>query len=284
MIQYIRAMFSEPLLRFCAIGVAVFILHAVFQPAGTAPDGTVIISQARIDAWRGQFRQGNGRAPDEAEVQGQIDQWIDEEVLYQQALALGLHRNDSIVRRQLIQKMDFVIEGASPLPEATDDELQAWLDTNAERYGHPPTVTLEQVFLSRGRHGNQLPDVAEQTLASLRARPDDFVGIGDSFIAAQRIGPATALELRRDFGKKFVDACSALPLNEWQGPVESGFGVHLVRVTAREPFRPALLSEVRQQVELDYRLHRQELARRETLDALREQFEVRVGNAQVGHG
>lgn len=270
--------FRDPLFRFCLIGLAIFVLYAWWQPPGGDSGDHIEVSQSRIDAWRGQYRKDHGRLPSAEEQQHQIGLWVDEEVLYRQALRLGLHQNDSIVRRQLIQKMGFVIEGATPLPPPSDAELQAFLDADPERYGHAPAVSLEQVFLSRGRHGSQLQSQAEQTLAQLQQAPDDYVGLGDSFITGQRIAAQNERQLRADFGKSFVEQIRSLPAGQWQGPIESGFGLHLVRITERMPFRAAQLGEVRRQVEVDYRLHRQALARREALDALRREFVLKIGD------
>src|SRR6185295_2323909 len=102
------------------------------------------------------FRAERGRDPDAAELQTRLDRWIDEQVLYREALALGLDRKDVIVRRQLTQKMRFLIEDATMPAEPSTAELQAWLEQHAERYGQPSTVSFQQVFLSRGRHGADL--------------------------------------------------------------------------------------------------------------------------------
>ena len=281
-------LWDEPLVRFGLLGLIIFAANAWLTPPkhGVNQPGandSIVIQQARIDGWSVQYRSGNGRAPAKTELENTINQWIDEEVLYRQALELGLHQNDSIVRRQLIQKMDFVIEGATPLPPATDARLQAFMERNPTAYSTPAKISFQQVFLSRGNHGNTGNDQAIQLLATLQKdRPDSYQGEGDSFILGQQIANASGQTLRKYFGQQFVLQLEALPDSAgWQGPIESGLGLHLIRITKRSEFQVPTLEQARRKVALDYRLEQVRMARRTALDKLRQQYQIEVGHGTI---
>ncbi len=266
----------EPLCRFLLLGLAILAVDRVLT-AGNAGDHDalrIVVSAGRQAALAQAFQAEHGRAPQPEELQALLDRWIDEQVLYREALALGLDRRDVIVQRQLTQKMRFLIEDDGLLPEPDAGELQAWLEQHPERYGRAPTVSFEQVFLSRGRHGERLAQEAERIAGQLQQSTQAFVGLGDPFLVGQVVSQADAARLRRDFGPGFAEALTTLPLGRWSPPLASGFGLHLVRVTAREPFRPALLADVATQVERDWRLAQREARNRAALAELRTRYRI----------
>ncbi len=273
--KLIERLRHEPLLSFAIIGIGIFALNTWLQPAQQTTTDTISIDAERIESWKKQFRSGNGRLPQQQEVDAAVEQWVDEEVLYRQAMLHGLHQNDSIVRRQLIQKMNFVIEGATPLPPATDAQLQAFMESQPEKYQQPAKLSLQQVFLARGP--SSLNQQAAQLLQQLQTAPESYKGKGDSFPLGQTILNADNTLLRKHFGKRFVDQVTELPAdNNWLGPIESGLGMHLLRITKRTAAQPPELSSMREKVALDYRLQQEEIARRKTLDSLRKQYSIEI--------
>lgn len=275
--ETLRQWMQEPLWRFLLIGLALLALDRSLAGDASNADGNgarIVVSASRQAALAEAFRAEHGRAPRPEELQDRLDRWIDEQVLYREALALGLDRRDVIVQRQLTQKMRFLIEDATLLPEPTQAELQAWLEQHAQRYGQGPVVSFEQVFLSRGRHGERLQDEAVRVAAQLLHAPQAFVGLGDPFLVGQVVTAADAARLRREFGPGFDEALAQLPQGQWSGPVASGFGLHLVRVTERAPFKPAPLAEVADRVRLDYQLAQREERNRAALAQLRARYRV----------
>lgn len=267
----------EPLWRFLLLGMTILAVDRLIMrgddAAGAASAHIVVTASQQATLAEG-FRSEQGRDPTTDELQARLDRWIDEQVLYREALALGLDRRDAIVQRQLTQKMRFLIEDATLLPEPTQADLQGWLDQHPERYGEGPAVSFEQVFLSRGRHGKRLTAEATRIATQLQHDPQAFVGLGDPFLVGQSVVAADAARLRRDFGTEFGAALAKLPQGQWAGPISSGFGLHLVRVTSRAPFVPAQLEAVRDRVHLDYQLAQREARNREALAQLRARYRV----------
>jgi peptidyl-prolyl cis-trans isomerase C len=279
-----RRWLREPLLRFLLLGLVILGMDRLLTVNdGSDPDAMrIVVSTGRQAALAQAFKAEHGRAPQPQELQALLDRWIDEQVLYREALALGLDRRDVIVQRQLTQKMRFLIEDDGLLPEPDAGELQAWLEQHPERYGRAPTVSFEQVFLSRGRHGERLAQEAERIAGQLQQAPQAFVGLGDPFLVGQVVSQADAARLRRDFGPGFAEALARQPAGQWSPPVPSAFGLHLVRVTAREAFRPALLAEVAAQVERDWRLAQRELHNRAVLAELRARYRIEFEGSEHG--
>lgn len=264
---------AEPLWRFLLVALLLLAADRVFNTV--ADDETeIVVSAGRQQALTEAFVAEYGRAPREEELQSRLDRWVDEQVLYREALALGLDRRDTIVQRQLTQKMRFQLENVTLLPEPTTAELQAWLDKYPERYGHAATVSFEQVFFSRGRHGAGLSAQAARAREQLQREPSAYAGLGDAFPAGAVVTRFDAVRLKRDFGADFAEAVQKLPAGEWSAPLASSFGLHLVRVTARDRFRAASLNDVKDRVRIDYQIAEREEQNRRALAKLRARYRI----------
>lgn len=240
-----RRWLREPALHFVAIGLGLFGLHAAV--AGRAPSPHIVVSASFVEGLRREQTQRTGRPPTPEEERGLIDRFIDDEVLYREAVALGLDRGDLIVRRRLVQKMEFVARGAAPEREPSTAELQAFLDAHAARYGAKVAVSFRHVFLSRDRRGPRAHDDAAIALSALRAGADPG-SVGDPFLQGASWKARTEPEVAVIFGDAFAQAVVALPQGAWSEPIASSYGEHLVHVEARAeagaPALPSVLARV----------------------------------------
>lgn len=265
----------EPLVRFLALALVILALDRGFGAAPPASHKVIRVGAGQQAAARAAFRAEQGHEPDPAELQQVLAGWIDEQVLYREAVDRGLDRGDSIVRRQLVQKMRFLIEGAAA-NTASDDELRAWYAGHPDRYGTPATVDFEHVFLSRAKRDGRLEADADAALGQLRRAPQSFTTLGDPFPVPSIVAGADPARVRREFGSDFAAALRELPEKSWAGPLVSPFGLHLVRVTARTPARPLAYETVAARVRADWQADRREAARREALDRLRARYRIEL--------
>lgn len=280
----LRRVLREPLLQFLLVGAVLLLAQHFVAPAisgGEALSRQIELPPAQVDALRASYREVYGREPDAAALRGLAQRWIDDEVLYREALALGLDRGDPIVRRELQQKMRFLLEDTTPVAEPSEAELQQWLDQHREQYAHPAALSFEQVYVSRegsreGSRGDAAARAAELG-AQLQKQPQAYRGLGDVMPGGQQWQAQTPDQISRNFGLAFTQAVKQLPLQQWSAPIASGLGLHLVRITARVPGRAATLAEVRERVRVDCRLARREAANRQALDALRKRYDVQTG-------
>lgn len=276
----------EPALHFVLLGAALFGLNQLVKADAPAPADarTIEIGSDVVGSLRVDLERRSGRSPTEAELSAAVQRWLDEEVLYREALALGLDRGDPVIRRRLVQKMAFLSEDLVPVEPPTEAELAAWLADHAEEFRRPERVTLEHVFVGRpgGSGADGAPTRADAVLSELRAGADPG-GLGEPFLRGRRFASKTAAELDAVFGVGFAVAVAAFPVGEWAGPVESSYGLHLVRVEERTPARAPALDEVRAAVRRDLVAARRDEANAEAMRQLRAGYEVRfVGGAEPG--
>jgi hypothetical protein len=169
-------------------------------------------------------------------------------------MALGLDRDDTVIRRRLRQKMEFVTDDVAELAEPTNDELSAFLKTHADTFRVQRQFTFSQVYLNPERHGENLARDTAKLLAQLQQAGDnaDLSELGDSFLLEHKFQALPASEVSKQFGEKFAAKLSELSPGQWQGPVESGYGVHLVLVSERMEGRLPALAEVRDVVRREW--------------------------------
>lgn len=265
-----RRLLAEPMLHFVGLGLVLFALHARVQPRDR-----VVISTAFVEALRQDHARRTGKLPTPEEEKGLIERYVDEEVLYREALALGLDRGDVIVRRRLVQKMEFVTRDAAPAGEPADADLQRLLDAHPERYGGPGVTSFRHVFLARDRRGDALATDAARMLAELRAGAEPGA-LGDPFLQGNAFARRAPREIEAVFGSPFAEAVSALPPGTWSDPIASSYGLHLVLVSERAAPAAPRLADVRAQVRRDWLEQRREEVDRAALRRLRDKHPVEI--------
>ena len=254
----------EPLVHFLAIGAALFVFFA--WRGGGAASSRVVVTPGRIDHLVAGFSKTWQRPPTDDELKGLVDEFVREEIATREAKAMGLDADDTIIRRRLRQKLEFVVEDAAAAEAPTDQELERYLADHPEKFQLEPRVSLRQVYVSRDRRGDAADAAARSILDRLRALgPDTSIDqVGDSLMVPQEIELATRSEVARLFGERFAAAVLELEPVVWSGPLESGYGPHLVLVRERVAAAIPELAAVRPQVERELLDSR----RREQLDAM----------------
>jgi parvulin-like peptidyl-prolyl isomerase len=190
------------------------------------------------------------RPPTQEELQGLVNDYIRDEVLYREARTMGLDQDDVIVRRRMRQKFEFLAEDmAARIGPPSDQELEAYLRQHVDRYSEEPSFGFEQIFFSCERCGGSAEAEATATLARLRSKSAiDIENLGDAFLLPSQFEKTSAGETARLFGEKFTNQLTKTPLGTWAGPIESSYGLHLVRVNARIPEVALPLANVRESV------------------------------------
>lgn len=245
----------EPLLHFFALGLLVFILYGRGEPVTTAPSGQLItVTGAQLAQLSAQYEAAWRRPPAEDERAALIEDFLREEIYYREALALGLDRDDAVIRRRLRQKMEFLGDGAAAAVAPDEAELRAHHAAHAERFAAPARVTFRQVALLDAAD-------AEAMRLELAAGADPReLGRGGLLPDAMEAARETVVD--GVFGAGFFARVERLTPGEWQGPVQSAYGPHLIHVEAFETGTAAEFEAVRDLVLQDWR--------RATAAALRE--------------
>jgi hypothetical protein len=286
-LRYARlgAMVREPLLHFLAIGAAIFGLYALTaEPEATATGDRIVVSGGDIARLSSLWEKRWQRLPTEDELRGLIDEHIREEVLYREALALGLDRDDTVVRRHLRQKFEFLTQDLAVAHEPEAAKLATWFEANRERYRAPSRLSFAQVYFSLDRRGAAGEREARLVLASLRddATGTGWAGLGDVTMLDDTYRDRTVQEIEALFGREFVAALAGLEPGVWSGPIASGYGLHLVRLDARSPGEVPPLGEVERQVRDDWDYEQRRQANEAIFRQLLERYEVVVNGADAG--
>jgi len=265
-----KRLLREPLVQFLLLGALLFV-YFEWKGGGSGPGSTRIsITPGLVEHLASGFARTWQRPPTDVELKGLIDDHVKEEIATREAVAMGLDRDDTIIRRRLRQKLEFLVEDAVDQVPPTDAELQAWLEKSPEVFRAESRVALRQVYVSTERRGASARAEAEKLLARLQAAgPDAKVdALGDASMLPRELPLGPLSEVTRAFGAEFAARVDALPPGQWTGPVESPYGLHLVLVSERVAPAPPALVDVRPVVERELLAER----RRTQLQALYERL------------
>ena len=272
--QDFRNLMREPLAHFLVAGMLVFIV-ASWRGAPVDPaERTITIDEARVNWLASQFTQTWQRSPNPAEIDQLIREYVKEEVYYREALRMGLDQDDPIVRRRMRAKMEFL--AASAVESETPDEatLQRWFDQNKKRYTRDALYSFDQIYLGAADDPGAR-ERADALMPRLKAGAA-FEGIGIPISLPATLEGAGQARIENDFGPDFAAALPAMKSDNWQGPIASGFGLHLVRVRAVAAGRVPPLADIRQQVENDWRTATREAREAAAYQALLDGYRVRI--------
>jgi hypothetical protein len=251
----------EPLFHFLLLGATIFVVYGFATRHKTDKPGEIVVTQGTLENLVTGFTRTWQRPPTEEELQGLVRDYIREEAAYREALALGLDRDDMIVRRRLRQKLEFLSDELATRTEPGDAELQSFLQAHVGLFQSEPLFSFRQIYFNPQLHGGNLHGDMARALEDLeragsRANTPD---LGDPFLLQRSFENVSLPDVKRTFGDQFASALAALRLGTWQGPIDSSYGSHLVFVAQRSESRLPTLDEVRDQV------------RREWLDAKRKE-------------
>jgi parvulin-like peptidyl-prolyl isomerase len=271
---------KEPLVHFLLAGAVLF---AVFEITGRQEeDGAVqreiVVTPGRIKILEATYEKTWTRKPTAEETEELIKGFVQQEIMYREALAMGLDRDDEIIRRRLRQKMEFFTKGLAQIKEPTDEELTEFLQTNAERYAAEPTYSFVQIYLDARKRKETLEDDLKQLQLALEQQGSNasFESMGDPSLLVKEMSHSSLADIARKFGPAFARGLPPLEEEVWSGPLSSVHGIHMVFITETSPGALPRLDGVRQRVRDDWFYERQQEAEAELNKRLRELYQVTV--------
>lgn len=243
----------EPLLHFVLLGALIFAGYALVRRDDGLRADEIVVTQAQLAMLATTFAGTWQRPPTADEMDGLIRDYVREEVAAREAVALGLDKDDTVIRRRLRQKLEFISEDLTSRAEPTERELQAYLAAHADLFRTERRFTFTQVYIDPARRGDGFSRDTGALLARLQADPDlDAAALGDSLLLGSRFDGLPESEVAREFGEDFAKALADLPVGGWQGPVKSGYGAHLVRITRRDEGDVPSLAQSREAVRREW--------------------------------
>lgn len=277
-----KRLLKEPLLHFLALGATIFALNEWRQ--GAAPpessSARIEVNASVIERLRAGYERQFGRSPDGEELRGLVTAHVREEVLCREALALGLDRDDTIVRQRLAQKMEFLTDDLVAAVGPDDAGVREFFEKHATRYAKPAQVSFRHVYFSSEKRGEKSEAATHEALAMLAKGASEDT-LGDAFLHGFGFAERETQEITALFGAEFTAQLGTLRVSEWSGPIASSYGLHLVRVDARGAMQPARFDTVRAKVAEDFNEARRHTVNREVFEKLRARYQVSVDEAAL---
>ena len=269
----------EPLVQFLLLGIALFAAYAYVQRGRGGVESSKQI-QLTLDDLRQldlYFESQWRRPPTPEEFSRLVEDKVQQEVLYREALAMGLDKDDTIVKRRMAQKLQFLAEDVAAAHEPDTAELKAWYEKNRDKFALPGRITFRQRYFSPDSRGDHARADAEGVLAKLAGQPVDSpvaASLGDPSMLQEYYGDRTSEQLAKDFGPAFAQGVFQVKPGSWQGPIESGFGWHLVYVDSFIPGRVPAFEEVEPDVKTAWLGEQKAEAWQKAYDAMRAKYTV----------
>lgn len=269
----------EPLLQFLLIGLVLFAGYAIMQKrSGGVPSSKQIRltpdDLRQIDVY---FESQWHRTPTPQEFTSLVENKVREEVLYREALVMGLDKDDTIVKRRMAQKMQFLAEDVANSHEPTTAELKAWYEKNGQRFALPSRAAFRHLYFSPDRRGQKAHDDAVNALTKIAGQPADSkaaAALADPFMFQDYYGDSSGEQLAKDFGPQFATALFQLKSGSWQGPIESGYGWHLLFIASITPRRIPAFEEVEPDVKTAWLGDQRDQAWRKAYESMRAKYTV----------
>jgi hypothetical protein len=278
----IISFFKEPLLHFLLIGAALFFIYGrmgndASMSAGQAAMSTekIVVTQDNIDHMNSLFVKTWQRLPNEEEQEGLVEDFIRSEIYYREAIAMGLDRDDEVLKRRLRQKIEFIYEDITSWAEPTDEDLRIFMEKHREKYLADPSVAFRQIYFNPDQRKMDVDFDIQQILVELNAGGDPN-SVGDSTMLESEIQLSPLWDIRKQFGDEFCKDLVELKSGEWAGPIVSGVGIHLVLVREHVKARQLDLLEIRESVKRDWLVVKQKELKDAAYIKLRERYSVTI--------
>jgi peptidyl-prolyl cis-trans isomerase C len=269
----------EPLLHFLVIGAALFAVGDLVsgRGGGVEPSRQIALTVDEAVQLVQVFQSQWGREPTPEEFGRLVENKVQQEVLYREALAMGLDKDDEIVKRRMAQKMQFLAEDVAAAREPTPDELKSWFEQHSETFALPPRLSFRHLYFSPDKRGARARDDAVRALEKLAGQPEESplaASLADPFMFQDYYRDRAPDYLGKEFGPEFAIAVAKLVPGSWQGPIESGFGWHLVFVDTAIPGRVPAFEEIEPDVKTAWLGEQKAEAWQKAYDAMRAKYTV----------
>ncbi len=274
---FARRVLKEPLTHFLVLGTALFAIGAYVQRSDVAADTPkqIVLTLDELQQLNMVFQSQWRQQPTPEQFDALVEAKIKEEILYREALALGLDKDDEIVKRRMAQKMQFVAEDVAEAHEPDSAELRTWFAANSAKFALPGRINFRQIFFSPDQRGSHVRDDALAMAKKLDGQPiDSPIAAGDPTMLQDYYGDRSPEQLAKDFGPVFAQAAFGLVPGSWQGPIESGFGWHVVFIDSIIPGRVPAFEEVEPDVKTVWLGEQKALAWQKAYDAMRAKYVV----------
>lgn len=284
---------KDPLAHFLALGLGLFLLYAAINPGGDATgdpkrivvdrDGLLTFVQYRTKVFQPELAAARLDAMSGDKLKRLIDDYVREEALHREAKALGLGESDYVIKRRMIQKIDFITQGfAEAVVKVSEDDLKAYYEANKGQYREQAFITFTHVFFDKKQRGpDETKALAGAKLAELRDGAVAFSDApkhGERFPYGVNYVERTHDHVESHFGKPMTKALFELEPDDgaWRGPLVSPYGAHLVMVVKKQDARIPAFKEMRERVKADLTAERKKKQSEAAINAIVDSYSVDI--------
>lgn len=269
-----QRLLKEPLLHFLALGVLIYFAYG-WLSKDQREAGEIVVTRGQQEHLATVFSRTWQRPPTPQEFEALLRDFLREEIAFREGMAMGLDQGDTIIRRRMRQKLELLTEDIVGLSDPTEEQLAEYLQENPATFRVEPRLSLRQIYISRDRRGESAEQDAQDLLERLENEPDmDWQTLGDPLPLGESFDRVRLGEVEGLFGQEFAAELAQLERGVWSGPVESGYGLHLVTVDHFEPSRNPDLDEVRDRVRTEWFAERRLIATDELYKRLAEKYTI----------
>lgn len=291
----LQKILREPLVHFAFLGLIIYGLVSMLSPtAANFNDRTIRIlhsdlityMQKRDQVFDVELYTSKFAAMPAAQRQRLIAQYAEQEVLYREAKNLGLDQNDDVLRRRLIQKLKYFLEGLSRSSKnVSQQQLEQYYAANRGDYEVPANITFTHFFFKEKSSGQiAAKQRALGALEQLQVQPGSDVAVtGDHFPYHRNYVHKSAAQIARHFGTEFASSLFALQAapNTWQGSIASAYGQHLVRISNTQAAAIPELAAIENKVKEDLARSLFAAAQQSQIDQLVAQYTIQIEPVQI---
>lgn len=259
---------SKKLLVFFCLGLAILLVDILLD--STNRDKTIVLYDDEINALIETWNAQVGRPPNDQDLQGIINQLVEEEILYREALKLNLDKDDIIIKRRLAQKIGFLKQEEQSQPP-TETELKEYFDSKESDYFIDERYSFSHLYFSEDKDGANRAEKALSMIINQMEIPDS-----DPFLIGKNFINKSSKDVDRDFGLGFSDNLIKVETNTWLGPFKSIYGYHLLKVSKIIPAQSPKYEKVKREVLLDYLLEQKQESMKSFIDKLKKDYEIQI--------
>ena len=268
-----KKILKDPFIHFIILGLLLFVVYGFVNDTSNSRD-TIIIDTNDIESMTAKWVMQWKRTPTQEELSNLVFQNIKQEVFYQEALKMNLDHNDEIIKRRLSQKMEFLSNDLATLSEPNEEELKAYFNAKSEKYMLPYAYDLYQIVFTHDKHTNVDITLKNVLETSENISLEAMESKGDRLPFPYYFANTNTQALGAQLGIEFAENLEQLALNKWVGPVDSGFGKHLVYITRREnPKLPELIT-IKDLVLRDFQYEKQKEVNELIFKNLKKNYEI----------
>lgn len=272
----VEKLIKDPFTHFLIIGGLLFALYQLFGNKNDGYNNQIIISELEINNTINNWQNRWQRLPSEAELQTVLEQQVRQEVFYREALALDLGKDDPVVRRRLAEKMMFIANDLLVPEQASDAQLVEFMNAFPEKFAKPIVTSFKQIYFNPDLHGGELSQQIKhyQVVLNEKQQQVNAQTLGDDFNGDFEYQHLPEHQTARFFGQQFTAQLGKLPIGRWEGPIDSGYGVHLVKIETRSKAELIPLQQAREKVLIEWRVEQQKNSNDSLYAKLRGNYEV----------